>query len=77
MPKMKKNYKDNDRFIETRNRQRKRYYRKTATFCKVEWTAEQEKLVLEHSMTDTELSAIIGHSVQAIQIRRYKLKNGK
>ena len=63
MPKMKKYYKDNERFIKTRNRQRKTNYRKTATFYKVEWTAEQERLVLEHSMTDTELSSIIGHYV--------------
>lgn len=31
-------------------------------------------MVLEHSMTDTELSAVIGHSVKAIQERRHRLK---
>lgn len=44
-------------------------YKKT-----ISWTTEQEELILEHKMTDHELSEKIGHSVKAIQIKRCRLK---
>lgn len=34
----------------------------------------QEELVLAHTMSDRELSKIVGHGVQAIQIKRCRLK---
>ena len=74
MPNRKKSYKDMVRFTKTRNAQRKRYYDKTALYEPSSWTSEQDKLVLEHSLSDTELSTLIGHSVGAIQVRRCKLK---
>lgn len=74
MPIRKKSYKDMDRFNKTRNAQRKRYYDKTAIYEPSRWTSEQDKLVLEHTVSDTELSTLIGHSVRAIQIRRWRLK---
>ena len=40
----------------------------------ISWTTEQEELILEHKMTDHELSEKIGHSVKAIQIKRCRLK---
>ena len=74
MPNRKKRYKDMERFRETRYSQRKRYYAKTAGYTPHPWTLEEDKLVLEHSVTDTALSQIIGRSVSAIQHRRCRLK---
>lgn len=49
-------------------------YRKTAIYKPNFWTSEQDKKVLKHDISDSELSAIIHHSVKAIQIRRSRLK---
>ena len=38
------------------------------------WTAEEELMVLEHKIPDSELSKIIGHSVGSIQTKRSVLK---
>ncbi len=38
------------------------------------WTYEEEKMVMDHSMTDTQLSDKLGKSVMAIQIKRGRLK---
>ena len=35
---------------------------------------EEDNLILEHSIPDTELHKIIGRSVRAIQARRHRLK---
>ena len=74
MPNRKKSYKDMEKFLKTRNAQRSRYYDKTAVYEPNPWTPYQDKLVLEHIITDSELSSLIGHSVSAIQQRRYRLK---
>ena len=74
MPNRKKDYKDMDKFSKTRRAQKNRYYSKTAVYEPSCWTAEQDALVLEHSISDSELSALIGHSVNAIQVRRSRLK---
>lgn len=59
-----------------RNKQRKRNYSRSAHYFPSEWTNQEDALVLEHSITDRELSELIHHSVQAIQIRRCRLKKG-
>ena len=41
------------------------------------WSAAEDAMVLEHSITDHELSEKIGRSVKAIQIRRSRLKKMK
>ena len=74
MPNRKENYADMEKFRKTRKEQRKRYYDKTAWKKPKSWTEEDDKSVLSHDITDTELSKIIGHSVRAIQIRRSRLK---
>lgn len=69
----KNKYKDMDRYWKTHNAQCKRYYSKSV--CgRSEWSVEQDKLVIQHDITDTELSKLIHHSVKAIQIRRSRLK---
>lgn len=74
MPNRPKNYADMEKFKKTRKAQKKRYYSKTAIYEPSGWTSKQDKMVLEHKLTDTELSKIIGHSVRAIQTRRGRLK---
>jgi len=73
----KQNYKDLNKWRKSKNRQRKRYYRKTqnAENSQSVWTKEDEDLVMAHSMSDTELSGLIGRSVGAIQKRRHNIKS--
>ena len=75
MPLRKESYRDMEKFTKTRNSQRNKYYRKTAIYPPNSWTSEQDEKVLKHDIPDSELSAIIHHSVKAIQIRRSRLKN--
>ena len=70
------NYVSRDKWRKTTQAQKKRYYKKTAKYKPSNWTYEHDNLVLDHNLTDTELSGKIGHSVQAIQARRYKLTHG-
>lgn len=70
----KEQYKDLEKHRITCRKQRRRYYAKTAVYKPSTWTDEQIRLVLERKMTDHELSAKIGHSVKAIQIKRSRLK---
>lgn len=48
--------------------------RDTATNARQPWTQAHDALVLESDLTDRELGLLIGRSVQAIQVRRGRLK---
>lgn len=74
MPNRKYGYIDMTLYKQTRNAQRKRYYKKTARYERKFWTDEEDALVLKHDIPDMELSKKICRSVQAIQGRRHKLK---
>lgn len=74
MPNRKNDYRDMEKYLKTCYAQRQRYYNKTAIYKPSHWTFEQDMMVLEHSIPDSELSAKINHSVRAIQLRRCKLK---
>lgn len=74
MPLRKEDYADMEKFTKTRKKQRNSYYKKTAIYAPNFWTSKQDEKVLKHDIPDSELSAIIHHSVKAIQIRRSKLK---
>lgn len=74
MPNFARQYKDKEKCRQIRNEQRARYYKKTAIYQGREWTAYEDKMVLEHSMPDMELSALLQRGVRAIQIRRCRLK---
>ena len=74
MPNRKHAYADQDKWRKTKEKQKRRYYGQTAFKPRRGWTQGEEELVLEHKMTDRELSERIGHSVGAIQIRRNLLK---
>ena len=68
-----------DKNKEAHNEMKKRNYHmstKYATNNKRPWTKEEEKMILEHSITDRQLAQKLGRSVQAIQVRRSKLKAG-
>ena len=69
----KERYRDLSLWRKTCDRQRKKYYAKTAIYPPQRWTVEEDRMVLEHKMTDSQLSRIIHHSVKAIQVRRSRL----
>lgn len=70
----KKDYRDMEKFRRTCRKQQRRYYSKTAfLYEKRYWTADEDTMVLEHSVPDTTLSRVIHRSVGAIQTRRSKL----
>lgn len=72
----KENYKDKEKYRQTRNRQKRRYYGKTkdAPNTGKPWTEEELAIIIDHQITDTEISSIIGRSVGAIQGMRHKYK---
>lgn len=75
MPKCLKYYADSEKARAYRNRQRKRNYDKCPgdpRVSKSPWTDDEVKLVLDHTMTDREISKKIGRSVTAIQMKRCK-----
>ena len=54
MPNRKYAYADMQKFRKTTNAQKKRYYSKTEFHGPSNWTVEQDKMVLDHLITDTE-----------------------
>ena len=61
------------------NRHKKRNYAQTrdnAVNVGQRWTIDQTNMVLAHEISDRELAAKIGRSVEAIQVRRAKVKGG-
>lgn len=66
---------EGEKFREMRNASRKRNYEQTAKYERRIWTDEEDKRVLAHDISDRQLSSEIRRSVQAIQIRRTRLKN--
>ena len=66
-------YKDLEKWRAACMRAKKKYYRKTALYRPSRYTAKQCEMILEHSITDAELSKLIHHSVQSIQVKRSRL----
>lgn len=83
MPNWVKQCKEDDKYtkemIQRRNRERKKYYNKTSYARRghSSWYEYEDKLVLAHVLTDSELAQLIHRSVQAIQQRRWKLKKAR
>ena len=68
-------YADLEKFRKKRNRDKIKYYKKTAGIYESrEWTQCEEEKVLKHDIPDSELSKQIRRSVGAIQKRRSKLR---
>jgi hypothetical protein len=57
--------------------QKKRYYRKHRYGVPHRWTDIEDILVLGHSISDVKLAQDLKRSVEAIWIRRMRLKNGE
>lgn len=78
MPKHKQYYVDKYGEEQARkmfNRYKLRNYAKGRIGAKHhQWTADEDRIVLEHKMTDRELVSVVKHSVSAIQKRRCYLK---
>jgi len=68
-----------EKFKEAKQRQMKRYYKKTqnAPNQRKQWTIKETNMVLAHEIPDTELSKKIGRSVGAIQAQRSILKKAE
>ena len=69
---------DRNKFREIVRNEKTRWRMRTGSFKypSREWEEYEDRLVLEHKVTDRELSELIQRSVLAIQIRRSRLKNG-
>lgn len=78
MPKRPKYCTSDEEFRKIRNESRRNNYRKTqSNGIRREWTKQEDKAVLAHNILDAELSKKIYRSVQAIQIRRCRLKSNQ
>ncbi len=71
----KNKYKDLEKWRKSCEKQRKRYYAKTtdAVNKNKPYSEREIELILQHDITDTQLSKMIGRSVKAIQVKRAKL----
>lgn len=75
MPNSLKHYNNEADCRRYRNHQRKQNYQQTQNYDKRPWNDPwEDELILKHDITDRELSEIIQRSVEAIQIRRCRLK---
>ena len=76
MPNRKSEYRDMNKFKETRYKQRLRYYRRfqNAPNKGARWSDEDINLVLAHEFPDRELSKLLGRSIASIQICRARHK---
>lgn len=71
----KKNYRNMEKYRKACRRQNQRYYAKTSNLYPARaWNAEEDAMVLNHTMPDSELSEKLERSVRAIQHRRHRLK---
>lgn len=77
MPLRKENYRDMQRYHETRRRQMARWRQRggSGQYPRRPWTRDELQLIIAHQMPDRELSRQIQRSVVAIQTKRFHLKN--
>lgn len=73
----KEGYKDLNKWKRYKCRQKKQNYAKGRVDCnRHKWTEEEDLLLFDCNLTDRQLSKILHHSVQAIQVRRCKIRKG-
>ena len=81
--KCKKYYKDEEKYKEARNKQKRAWRLRTgsASTNKCEkagpYTCWEDELVLAHDIPDRELAKKLGRSAQSIQTRRSRLTKGR
>lgn len=74
--KCRSDYADDAKFRIYRNASKQRNYAKSVKNARNKrnpYSDEENKMILEHSISDNELSKIIGRSVKAIQLKRCRL----
>jgi len=71
----RKDYKNLDKYRETRKKQKQRYRDRTGSslYIPKKWEEWEDELVVKHEVSDNELSLMLERSVQAIQVRRWRL----
>lgn len=72
----KNGYRDMEKYRQTRRRQTRKYYKRTAKYPRRDWTDYEDNMILDHAIPDRELSAILNRSQMAICVRRCRLKKG-
>ncbi len=72
---MLSNRERHEKYKEQRLADKKKYYAKTAyKYPQRPWTEEEEALVMQHAIADSELSDHLGRSVKSIQEKRRKIR---
>lgn len=76
MPKCKRDYADMRKYRDYMRRGKRAYRERTGSglYPPRPWTAAEDEAVIAHEVTDRELSERLARSVQAIQVRRARLK---
>lgn len=71
--KWKKQCKDIEKYHKYAREWKRRYYGKTqyAPNHKKRWSDDDIEIIMKHELTDHEISAILGRSVKAIQLKRH------
>lgn len=71
----KSQYQDLTKYHHTKRLQERRYHEKTGCgqYPRRRWTVEEEHRVLDHTISDRELSKEIHRSLNAIQMKRNRL----
>lgn len=76
MPKTKKDYRNVEKYDEyVRRNKKKNYLRGTEGSVRHLWTDEEIDMIMnKNGLTDREIALKIKHSVEAIQVKRNKIK---
>lgn len=71
----KRDYADIDKWRNTVTTYNRKYYQSTsyARNSYKKWTQEEDRIVLEHTIPDREISKLLGRSMKAIIQRRHNL----
>jgi hypothetical protein len=69
----RQSYSTEEAYQKSKQRDKEVYYKSTQKYPMHPWTKEEEMMVLNHDITDMELSSLICRSVGAIQTKRWEL----
>lgn len=63
-------YATREKMLTTRNRQRSRYYSRSATGSRRQWTEAELQLIMDRSLSDRIIARILNRSISSIQAAR-------
>ena len=69
----KRDYADLDKWRNTANAHKRKYYSQTAIYGSRPWTEEEKQMLFDNDLTDRELSDKIRRSMKAIACMRSRL----